>query len=803
MKQPIEFKQDADQLVAQMTLPEKASLMSGSSFWHLQPIAHLGLNKVMVSDGPHGLRKQGQHADHLGMQASVPATCFPTAVTLASSWDVKLIFAVGAAIGRECQAENVSVLLAPGINMKRNPLCGRNFEYYSEDPYMAGQMAIGFIAGVQSTGTGTSLKHFAVNNQEVDRMVVDTLVDRRTLFEIYLPAFEMSVREAQPWTLMCAYNRLNGIYCSEHEELLTGILRDRWGFHGLVMTDWGAVDNRTNGIAAGLELEMPSSGGLNDRAAIVAVEDGSLGLADLDQAASRVTQMILAAQHNDLPCEVDFEAHHALAQRAAAEGAVLLKNDSGILPLAKTGSLALIGGFAQTPRFQGAGSSQVNAFQIDTPLQAMQDRLGADQVIYAQGFDVELAACDDALIAQAVAAAQQAERAVLMVGLPALFEAEGFDRAHLRQPLQLDTLVEAVCAVNPNTVIVLSNGAPIEMPWLSQAGAVLELYLAGQAGAGALVDLLFGDISPSGKLAETFPLGLNDSPSQENFANHPRQLVYREGLNVGYRYFLTHDKPVLFPFGHGLSYTQFDYSKPRITAPWSPETGSVEVAIDITNSGKCAAAEIVQLYVHDVQSTAYRPERELKGFQKIQLQAGETASLNFTLDQRAFAYFDVSTDDWEIEAGDFEILFAASSVDVRARLALHLNEDMGRNIARLTEPPYTLMDDAALRTLGLTITPPDNIRPYHANTTLGDIRHHWLGKRLVAGVFKAVGATLGEASNKDTAVLKKMREEMVLSMRLSTVRNMSNGALTPKRFAMLLHVLNNHWLKFLGRLLRR
>jgi beta-glucosidase len=803
MKQPIEFQTDADQLVAQMTLPEKASLMSGSSFWHLQPIAHLGLGKVMVSDGPHGLRKQGQHADHLGMQASVPATCFPTAVTLASSWDVGLIFEVGAAIGRECQAEDVAVLLAPGINMKRNPLCGRNFEYYSEDPYMAGQMAIGFVAGVQSTGTGTSLKHFAVNNQEADRMVVDTLVDRRSLFELYLPAFEMCVREAQPWTLMCAYNRLNGIYCSEHEELLTRILRNRWGFHGLVMTDWGAVDDRPKGIAAGLELEMPSSGGLNDRAAIVAVEDESLAIADLDQAASRVTQMILAAQHNNVPSEVDLQAHHALAQRAAAEGAVLLKNDAGILPFAKTGTLALIGGFAQTPRFQGAGSSQVNAFQIDTPLQAMQDRLGAEQVIYAPGFDVELADCDDALIAQAVAAAEQAERVVLMVGLPALFEAEGFDRAHLRQPLQLDTLVEAVCAANPNTVIVLSNGAPIEMPWLSQAGAVLELYLAGQAGAGALVDLLFGDISPSGKLAETFPLALNDSPSQDNFANHPRQLIYREGLNVGYRYFLTHDKPVLFAFGHGLSYTQFDYAKPRITAPWSPETSSVEVAIDITNSGKCAGAEIVQLYVHDVQSSAYRPERELKGFQKIFLQAGQTGSLSFTLDKRAFAYFDVSTDDWEIEPGDFEILFAASSVDVRARLALHLEADARRNITQQVEPPYVQMDDAALGALGLTITPPDTIRPYHANTTLGDIRHHWLGKRLVAGVFQAVGSTLGEASSKDTPVLKKMREEMVLSMRLSTVRNMSNGALTPKRFAILLHALNHHWWQLLGRLLRR
>ena len=803
MKQPKQFAEQAAERVAQMTLSEKTSLMSGSSFWHLQPIDRLDLPRIMVADGPHGLRKQAQHADHLGMQASVPATCFPTAVTLASSWNRELIFEVGAAIGRECQAENVSVLLGPGVNIKRNSLCGRNFEYYAEDPYVAGQMATAFVAGVQSTGTGTSLKHFAVNNQEADRMVVDTLVDRRTLFEIYLPAFETTVQQAQPWTLMCAYNRLNRHYCSEHEDLLTGILRDRWGFHGLVMTDWGAVNDRPRGIAAGLELEMPSSGGANDRIAAAAVADGSLSQQDLDQAASRVTQMILAADHNSQPLAVDFAAHHQLAQKAAAEGAVLLKNIDALLPLADTGKLAVIGGFAEKPRFQGAGSSQVNAHQIDTPLSLLQQRLGVDQVVYAKGYDVDLANDDEALIAEAVAAAKSAERAVVMVGLPALFEAEGFDRTHLRQPPQLDALVEAVAAANPNTVVVLSNGAPIEMPWVGKVKAILEIYLAGQAGAGALADLLFGTISPSGKLAETFPLTLSDSPSQENFASHPRQLVYREGLNVGYRYFITHDKPVLFPFGHGLSYSQFAYSKARVTAPWSPETRTMQVAVELTNTGACAAAEVVQLYIRDVESTAYRPERELKGFQKIFLQAGETQTVLFDLDARAFSYFDVSIDDWDIEAGDFDILFAASSTDIREKLTVALDDDSGRNIARYHETPYVLMGDGALAGLGLSVTAPDDIKPYHANTTLGDIRHHWLGKRLVGGVFKAVGATLGERRADDSPVLIKMREEMVLSMRLSTVRNMSGGALTPKRFELLIHALNNHWLKFLGRCLRR
>jgi beta-glucosidase len=360
-----------------------------------------------------------------------------------------------------------------------------------------------------------------------------------------------------------------------------------------------------------------------------------------------------------------------------------------------------------------------------------------------------------------------------------------------------------VVAANPNTVVVLSNGAPIEMPWAGKVKAILEIYLAGQAGAGALVDLLFGTISPSGKLAETFPLHLSDSPSQENFASHPRQLVYREGLNVGYRYFITHDKPVLFPFGHGLSYSQFSYHNARITSPWSPETRTMQVSVELTNIGECAAAEVVQLYIHDVESTAYRPERELKGFQKIFLQAGESQTVSFDLDARAFSYFDVSIDDWDIEAGDFDILFAASSTDIRDKLTVTLDDDSGRNIARYQETPYVLMGDGALAGLGLTVTAADRIKPYHANSTLGDIRHHWLGKRLVAGVFKAVGATLGERSADVAPVLIKMREEMVLSMRLSTVRNMSGGALTPKRFELLIHALNNHWLKFLGRCLRR
>ncbi len=803
MKHPIDFTADAEALIDRMDLDVRASLLSGSSFWHLQDVAEHGLRKTMVSDGPHGLRKQSAHADHLGMQSSVPATCFPTAVTLASSWDTDLIAEVGVAIGRECQAEDVAVLLGPGVNIKRSPLCGRNFEYYSEDPYLTGAMAVAFIAGVQSTGTGTSIKHFAVNNQEAQRMVVDTLVDARTLHEIYLPAFELAVRQAQPWTVMCAYNRLNGSYCSENKILTKDILRDRWGFQGLVVTDWGAVNDRPQGVAAGLDLEMPGSGGLNDCAAADAVRAGVLEEADLNTAARNVTALILASENNSAAPEVDFDAHHALARRAAREGAVLLKNNDATLPFKKSGKLAVIGAFAEAPRFQGAGSSQVNATQIDKPLDMFAAALdGAGEVAYAKGFDPETAETDEKLIAEAVACAEAADQVIVMVGLPPLFEAEGFDRGHLRQPAQLDALVAAVAKANPACAVVLSNGAPIEMPWIDTVPAVLEIYLAGQAGAGALCDLVFGEVSPSGKLAETFPLALNDCPAQENFATHPRQIIYREGLNVGYRHFVTHETPVLFPFGHGLSYTTFAYSNLRVSGDTSAHGLNLEVRVDITNSGLCAGAEIVQLYVRDVEASVYRPDRELKAFRKLYLGVGETATCTLVLDRRSFAFFDIGADDWVVEPGAFELLVGASCTDIRQSINIDLNGDTRRNTPKTQETPYVTMTDNELAARGLHVTVAESVKPYHANTTLADIQHHWLGKRIVAMVFKAIEGTLGPTKT-DSPVMIKMRNEMVLSMRLNTVRIMSGGALSEKRFRLLLDLLNNRWAHFFVGLFRR
>ncbi len=800
MKSPKEVWSQAVELVSKMTLQERASLMSGSSFWHLQPIERFGLDAIMVADGPHGLRKADMAVDQAGLNASVPATCFPTAVTLASSWDIDLLQEVGAAIGRECQAEDVAVLLGPGVNIKRNPLCGRNFEYYSEDPFLSGKLAAKFIQGVQSTGIGTSLKHFAANNQESRRMVVDTLVDRRTLFELYLPAFEIAVKEAQPWTVMCAYNKLNGTFCSEHRPLLNDILRDRWGFEGLVVTDWGAINDRPKAVSAGLELEMPSSGGVNDDAIARAVEQNALAEEDLDRAAQRVSALMLAAQNNSERSKVDFDAHHDLARKCAAEGAVLLKNQDRCLPFKTARSLAVIGAFAETPRIQGAGSSQVNATRIEKPLEVFRKMIGA-KVTYAPGFDPELAEDNPGLIEEAVAVAEKAEQVLILAGLPPLFEAEGFDRTTLKQPAQIDRLIEAVSAANPNCAVILSNGSPIEMPWLDQVPAVLETYLGGQAGAEAMADLVFGKQSPSGKLAETFPLSLEDVPSQPNFANHPRQIVYREGLNVGYRAYGGAQDRVLFPFGHGLSYTEFSYDKLKVSGQYNAANPLVQVTLEVTNSGACSGAEIIQLYVRDCEASVYRPDRELKGFQKLSLASSETKTCSFELDARAFAYFDLEADDWQIEPGTFELLIGASCCDIRLSSSVEITGEESPAYPPKAQQPYYIMDDEALADLGLHMTPPDPIRPYSVQTALEDIKDHWLGKRLVAKVMEMMREHTGGQT--PSPVVQKMQEAIVFSMRLSTLRNMSGGAITQKRLDILIHVLNGAWLGAVTRLFRR
>ncbi len=596
---------DIQTILSQLTLEEKAALCSGRDFWNLESVPRLGVPAIMVTDGPHGLRKQKERHDGFVPGNNVPATCFPTAVTLASSWNRDLVREVGVAIGEEARAERVSVVLGPGANIKRSPLCGRNFEYYSEDPYLSSAMATAFIEGVQRTGIGTSLKHFVANNQETRRFSIDAIVDERALREIYLASFEQAVRVGQPLTVMAAYNRLNGVYCTEHRQLLTEILRDEWGYRGLVMSDWGAVNQRVAGLMAGLDLEMPGLKNGHDPEIVQAVREGRLPMEVLDQAVKRVLTLIdeTAVPESALP-QYDRDAHHDLARRAAGEGAVLLKNDQAILPLSPDQSIAVIGAFAKKPRYQGAGSSMVAPSRVDAAYDAIARRVGASATLsYAAGYDPKADAPDPALIDEARRVAQDAEVALIFAGLPDFYETEGVDRQDMAMPEGHNALIEAVAQANPNTVVVLMNGAPVEMPWHNNARAILEAYLGGQAGGSAVAQVLYGEVNPSGKLAETFPLRLEDHPAQVFFPGGPRTVEYRESIYVGYRYYDTAAKPVLFPFGHGLSYTTFSYSELRLSAPTVGDTVDLQVTVDITNTGNRAGQDVVQLYIRDVEST--------------------------------------------------------------------------------------------------------------------------------------------------------------------------------------------------------
>lgn len=657
---------DIKALIARMTLEEKASLCSGADTWHTRGIERLGIPSVMLTDGPHGLRKQRGSADHLGLFDSVPATCFPSAAGVASSWNRELIRRMGEALGRECQAEDVAVLLGPGANIKRSPLCGRNFEYFSEDPYLSSEMAAHHILGVQSQGVGTSLKHFAANNQEHRRMTSDSIVDERTLREIYLASFEGAVKKARPWTVMCAYNKVNGEYASENGTLLTDILKNEWGHDGFVVSDWGAVDDRARGLAAGLELEMPASHGEGERRIVEAVRRGELDEAKLDEAVERLLTVVFRAADGRRPGgSFDPEEHHRLAREVARESMVLLKNEEGLLPLPKGGRIAVIGAMAREPRYQGSGSSQIRPTRMDDILEELARSAGAEaELRYAPGYDLDAEEPDADLAAEAARVASEAEVAVLFAGLPKRYESEGFDRKHLRMPANQVALIDAVAAAQPNLVVVLSNGAPVEMPWLGSAKAVLEAYLGGQALGGAVADLLFGDENPSGRLAETFPVRLSDNPSYLFFPGEGDRVEYREGIFVGYRYYDKKNIEPLFPFGHGLSYTTFGYSELTVDKKTLSDTEVLRVSVRVANTGSRAGKEVVQLYVRDPESSVIRPDKELKGFDKVALAPGESRVVTFELDKRSFSYYDPEAREWTVETGDFELLIGRSSRDI-------------------------------------------------------------------------------------------------------------------------------------------
>lgn len=648
-----------DEILGKLTLEEKASLCSGHDFWHSEAVERLGIPSVMMCDGSHGLRKQVGEGDHLGINASIETVCYPTASALASSFDRTVLERLGHALGRECQAENVAMLLGPGLNMKRSPLCGRNFEYFSEDPYLAGELGAAYISSLQCEGVSACVKHFAANNQETCRMAGSSNLDERTLHEIYLPAFETAVKKGKVRSVMCAYNAVNGTFCSENKHLLTDVLREQWGYEGFVVTDWGAVKDRVKGLEAGLDLEMPGGGGVQDAVIVKAVKDGILDEAVLNQAVRNMLKFLADWEEQKQDgVSVNREELSRLSGDLAAECAVLLQND-GILPLNEENKIVFIGEYAAKPRYQGSGSSHIN---VPHPVGACE---AAPAVPYARGFDAHSDVPDEAMMAEAVAIAKEAEIAVLFVGQSDAYESEGMDRMTMELPANQNTLVEAVAAVQPNTVVVLHGGAAVLLPWADKVRAILQMHLGGERTGEAAVRLLFGKVNPSGKLAETWPLRLEDNPTYLNFPGYNGEVEYREGIYIGYRYYDKKKLAVRYPFGHGLSYTQFTYNELTVEKDSVTEGKEVTVTCKVKNSGKTAGAEVVQLYVGETSPNVARPVRELKGFGKVMLAPGEEKTVSFSLNSRSFAYYEPRIHDWFVESGKYVIEVGSSSRDIR------------------------------------------------------------------------------------------------------------------------------------------
>lgn len=666
------------ELISKMTLEEKAGLCSGADFWHTKGIERLGIPSVMVSDGPHGLRKQENEADHLGINDSIKAVCFPAGCATASSFDRNLLEELGEIIGNECQAENISTILGPAMNIKRSPLCGRNFEYYSEDPLVSSEMASAFVRGVQSKSVGTSPKHFMANNQEYHRMTSSSEMDERTMREIYLASFENMVKKEKPWTIMNSYNKLNGTYLCENKEMLSDILRDEWGFDGYVMTDWGAMNERVEALKAGCNLEMPASGGKTDKEIVDAVRSGELDEAVLDQRCEEFLNIIFRYMENrDANAVFDREKDHGKARHIEEECIVLLKNEDSILPLSPEQKTAFIGKYAAAPRFQGGGSSHINSFKTESALDALDaaDGIKKENIVYAQGYDDLEDKTDEALLREAAEAAKSAETAVIFAGLPDSFESEGYDRTHMQMPQCQITLIEEVAKVQPNTVVVLHNGTPVEMPWIDKVKAVVEVYLGGQAVGGATVNVLYGNTNPSGHLAETFPIRVQDTPCHLTYGGEHDKSVYSEGVFVGYRYYASKEMNVLFPFGHGLSYTTFSYSNLTVEKERIRESETLRVSVDVTNTGNRFGKEVVQLYVAPKNSTVIRPVRELRAFEKTGIAPGETKTVTFLLDSRSYAYWSTEIHDWHVESGEYEIQIGKNAQDIALSRTIYVKSE--------------------------------------------------------------------------------------------------------------------------------
>lgn len=803
------------EIIKKMSLEQKAAFVSGYDFWHLQEAPELGLPKIMITDGPHGLRKQKgkdyvepkgapKTGSGIGLGNSVPATCFPPAATSSCSWDEDLLRAEGEAMGQECLKEKVSTILGPGTNIKRSPVCGRNFEYFSEDPLLAGKCSAAVINGVQSKGVGTSLKHFACNSQEAFRMVLNEVVDERAMRELYLPAFEIAVKEAQPWTIMNSYNRINGVYASENEWLQEKVLRGEWGFEGLIVTDWGASVDRIPGLKAGTDLEMPCSGDLNKNKIVEAIKNGELDEAVLDKRVDNIVDLIVKSKPAlEKAHTFDVAAHHEIARKIAEGSMVLLKNNDNILPLKKGQKVAVIGEMAKAPRYQGAGSSVINPTMLSNAYDEL-EKLGVDMT-YAQGYykssKDKKKVSDDELISRAAEAAKACDVAVVFVGLTEEFEGEGYDRVNIEMPETHNKLVSAVAQANPNTVVVLAGGSVIHMPWINEAKALLNSGLGGQAGGIAVANILTGAVNPSGKTSETYPLSFEDNPTCGNYPGGPVTSEHRESVYIGYRYYDTAQKEVLFPFGYGLSYTSFAYSDMKLSSNSIMDTDTVTVSFKIKNTGSVDGAEVAQLYVADKESTIYRPVKELRAFKKVFLKAGEETEVSFELSKRAFAFYNVELGDWQVETGEFEIMAAASSRDIRLSETMTVTSTVDAAIPdyRAAAPNYydnvagiTREDFAAVYGV-LPNAEPDTNRKIDIYCCLNDARHTKWGGRMCNLIEKLMSGMGSDANGEG-----KMLAAMATQIPIRNFIAMSMGAFSPAQAEGLLKMLNDDESTFAG-----
>lgn len=806
------------EIVGKMSLEQKATFVSGYDYWHLEEAPELGLPKICITDGPHGLRKakgkdyvpeegEAKSSGGIGLGNSVPTTCFPPAATSSCSWDDDLLFEEGVAMGEECLKEKVSVILGPGTNIKRAPTCGRNFEYFSEDPLLAGKCSAAIINGVQSKGVGTSLKHFACNSQEAFRMVLNEVIDERTMREIYFPAFEIAVKEAQPWTVMNSYNRINGVYASQNEWMQQQVLRKEWGFKGLIVTDWGASVDRVDGVKAGTDLEMPTSGKLNAKKIVAAVNDGTLEESILDERVDAVVDLILKSKPAlEKTHTYDKKAHHKIAQKIAEGSMVLLKNDDSILPLQAGQKVAVIGEMAKAPRFQGAGSSVINPTMLSNAYDELVE-LGVD-VTYAQGYyksagtkkEQKTRMTEAQLTAEAVNAAKNADVAIVFAGLTEDFEGEGYDRETINMPPNHNKLISDVAAANPNTVVVLAGGSVVLMPWLSEVKGLLNSGLGGQAGGAAVANILTGKVNPSGKTSETYPVSFEANPTFGNYPGGPVTSEHKESVYIGYRYYDSANEDVVFPFGYGLSYTTFEYSDIKLSADSIKDTDTLTVSFKVKNTGSVAGAEIAQVYVADKESTIFRPAKELKGYKKVFLNAGEEKEASVELSKRAFAFYNVNINDWCVESGDFDIMVAASSRDVKLTATVNV-EAPACEIPdyHTTAPAYyndvknITRDDFAAVYGELPNPQIDTSKRIDKYSCLNDARHTKWGGRLCRLISKVMSG-MGSAENGDGKMLAAMATQI-------PVRNfvqMSMGAFSEYQAEGLLMMLNDDQSSFIG-----